>query len=415
MIDITLTPASFDVETVRADFPLLSRKVRGRPLVYLDSANTTQKPEAVIRASDRFYRETNANIHRSTYRLSEEATTAYEGAREKVRRFLNAASTREVVFTRGTTEAINLLASSFGQAFVKVGDEVLITGMEHHSNIVPWQLLCERTGARLRVLPIDDRGDLVLEELDALLTERTRILGVVHVSNALGTVNPVKEIVARAHAKGVPVLVDAAQSLPHLGVDVADLGCDFLAFSGHKVYGPTGIGVLWGKEEWLEKLPPYQGGGDMIASVSFEKTTYAELPARLEAGTGNLAGGVALGTALDYVTAIGLERIAAHERALLAHATERLSEIPGLRIVGTAREKAGVVSFVLEDVHPHDVGTILDQEGICIRTGHHCAQPVMARYDLPATARASFGLYNTIEEVDALAAGLGKVREVFGS
>ncbi|HQN08736.1 MAG TPA: cysteine desulfurase [Thermoanaerobaculia bacterium] len=415
MIDITLTPATFDVETVRADFPILSRKVRGRPLVYLDSANTTQKPEAVIRASDRFYRETNANIHRSTYRLSEEATTAYEGAREKVRRFLNAASTREVVFTRGTTEAINLLASSFGQAFVKAGDEVLITGMEHHSNIVPWQLLCERTGARLRVLPIDDRGDLVLEELDALLTERTRILGVVHVSNALGTVNPVKEIVARAHAKGVPVLVDAAQSLPHLGVDVADLGCDFLAFSGHKVYGPTGIGVLWGKEEWLEKLPPYQGGGDMIASVSFEKTTYAELPARLEAGTGNLAGGVALGTALDYVTTIGLERIAAHERALLAHATERLSEVPGLRIVGTAREKAGVVSFVLDDVHPHDVGTILDQEGICIRTGHHCAQPVMARYDLPATARASFGLYNTLEEVDALVDGLRRVREVFGA
>jgi len=415
MIDITLTPATFDVETVRADFPILSRKVRGRPLVYLDSANTTQKPEAVIRASDRFYRETNANIHRSTYRLSEEATTAYEGAREKVRRFLNAASTREVVFTRGTTEAINLLASSFGQAYVKAGDEVLITGMEHHSNIVPWQLLCERAGARLRVLPIDDRGELVLEELDALLTDRTRILGVVHVSNALGTVNPVKEIVARAHAKGVPVLVDAAQSLPHLGVDVADLGCDFLAFSGHKVYGPTGIGVLWGKEEWLEKLPPYQGGGDMIASVSFEKTTYAELPARLEAGTGNLAGGVALGTALDYVNAIGLARIAAHERALLAHATARLSEVPGLRIVGTAREKAGVVSFVLDDVHPHDVGTILDQEGICIRTGHHCAQPVMARYDLPATARASFGLYNTLEEVDALAAGLGKVREVFGS
>lgn len=415
MIDITLTPATFDVETVRADFPILSRKVRGRPLVYLDSANTTQKPEAVIRASDRFYRETNANIHRSTYRLSEEATTAYEGAREKVRRFLNAASTREVVFTRGTTEAINLLASSFGQAFVKAGDEVLITGMEHHSNIVPWQLLCERAGARLRVLPIDDRGELVLEELDALLTDRTRILGVVHVSNALGTVNPVKEIVARAHAKGVPVLVDAAQSLPHLGVDVADLGCDFLAFSGHKVYGPTGIGVLWGKEEWLEKLPPYQGGGDMIASVSFEKTTYAELPARLEAGTGNLAGGVALGTALDYVNAIGLARIAAHERALLAHATARLSEVPGLRVVGTAREKAGVVSFVLDDVHPHDVGTILDQEGICIRTGHHCAQPVMARYDLPATARASFGLYNTLEEVDALVDGLRKVREVFGA
>ena len=415
MIDITLTPASFDVETVRADFPILSRKVRGRPLVYLDSANTTQKPEAVIRASDRFYRETNANIHRSTYRLSEEATAAYEGAREKVRRFLNAASTREVVFTRGTTESINLLATSFGQAFVKAGDEILITGMEHHSNIVPWQLLCERTGAKLRVIPIDERGDLVLDDLDRLLTERTRLLGVVHVSNALGTINPVKALVGYAHGKGVPVLVDAAQSIPHLGVDVQDLGCDFLAFSGHKVYGPTGIGVLWGRESWLSKMPPYQGGGDMIASVSFERSTWAELPAKFEAGTANLAGGVALGAALDYVTALGLPRIAAHERGLLDYATARLSEVPGLRIVGTARRKASVVSFVLDDVHPHDVGTILDQEGVCIRTGHHCAQPVMARYDLPATARASFGLYNTREEVDALVAGLGKVREVFGA
>jgi cysteine desulfurase/selenocysteine lyase len=350
----TLAPATgWDVAAVRRDFPILSRSAHGRPLVYLDSANTTQKPEAVIRASDRFYRETNANVHRSTYRLSEEATAAYEGARETVRRFLNARSTREVVFTRGTTEAINLVATSFGQAFVRAGDEVLITGMEHHSNIVPWQLLCERTGAKLKVIPISDRGELNLDDLDRLLTERTRLLAVVHVSNALGTVNPVKALIAYAHGKGVPVLVDAAQSIPHLGVDVAALDCDFLAFSGHKVYGPTGIGVLYGKESWLAKLPPYQGGGDMIASVSFEKTTYAELPAKLEAGTGNLAGAVALGAALDYVTALGLPRIAAHEADLVAYATARLSELPGLRIVGTAKEKASVASFVLGDVHPH--------------------------------------------------------------
>jgi len=406
---------AFDVAAVRRDFPLLARTAHGHPLVYLDSANTTQKPEAVIRASDRFYREQNANIHRSTYRLSEEATAAYEGARETARRFVNARSTREIVFTRGTTESINLLATSFGQAFVKAGDEILITGMEHHSNIVPWQLLCERTGAKLRVIPIDDRGDLVMDDLGRLLTERTKLVGVVHVSNALGTINPVKALVGYAHGKGVPVLVDAAQSIPHLGVDVQALDCDFLAFSGHKVYGPTGIGVLYGKESWLSKMPPYQGGGDMIASVSFEKTTYAELPAKFEAGTGNLAGAVALGAALDYVTGVGLPRIAAHEKDLLAYATARLSEIPGLRIIGTAREKASVVSFVLGDIHPHDVGTILDQEGICIRTGHHCAQPVMTRYDLPATARASFGLYNTREEVDALAAGLRKVLEVFGA
>lgn len=415
MITAPVPATAFDVEAARRDFPLLSRETRGRPLVYLDSANTTQKPEAVLRASDRFYRETNANVHRSTYRLSEEATTAYEGARETVRRFVNARSTREIVFTRGTTESINLLASSFGQAFVKAGDEILITGMEHHSNIVPWQLLCERTGAKLRVIPIDDRGDLILDDLDRLLTERTKLVGVVHVSNALGTINPVKALIGHAHGKGVPVLVDGAQSIPHLGVDVAELDCDFLAFSGHKVYGPTGIGVLYGKESWLSKMPPYQGGGDMIASVSFEKTTYADLPAKFEAGTGNLAGAVGLGAALDYVTGLGLPRIAAHEKDLLDYATARLSEIPGLRIIGTAREKASVVSFVLGDVHPHDVGTILDQEGVCIRTGHHCAQPVMTRYDLPATARASFGLYNTREEVDALAAGLRKVLEVFGA
>ncbi|MBK9088307.1 MAG: cysteine desulfurase [Holophagales bacterium] len=413
----TAAPAgtALDVAAVRRDFPLLARTAHGHPLVYLDSANTTQKPEAVIRASDRFYREQNANIHRSTYRLSEEATAAYEGARETVRRFVNARSTREIVFTRGTTESINLLATSFGQAFVKAGDEILITGMEHHSNIVPWQLLCERTGAKLRVIPLDDRGDLILDDLGRLLTERTKLVGVVHVSNALGTINPVKALIGYAHGKGVPVLLDGAQSIPHLGVDVAALDCDFLAFSGHKVYGPTGIGVLYGKESWLSKMPPYQGGGDMIASVSFEKTTYAELPAKFEAGTGNLAGAVALGTALDYVTGLGLPRIAAHEKDLLSYATARLSEIPGLRIIGTAREKASVVSFVLGDIHPHDVGTILDQEGICIRTGHHCAQPVMTRYDLPATARASFGLYNTREEVDALAAGLRKVLEVFGA
>ena len=412
----TVTPAAgFDVAAVRRDFPLLVRETPGRPLVYLDSANTTQKPESVIRASDRFYRETNANIHRSTYRLSEDATAAYEGAREKVRRFLNARSTREVVFTRGTTEAINLLATSFGQAFVKAGDEILLPGMEHHSNIVPWQLLCERTGAKLRVVPIDDRGDLVLDDLDRLLTERTKLLGVVHVSNALGTVNPVKALIGYAHGKGVPVLVDAAQSVPHLGVDVQALDCDFLAFSGHKVYGPTGIGALYAKESWLSKMPPYQGGGDMIASVTFEKSSWAELPYKFEAGTGNLAGAVALGAALDYVGGLGLARVAAHEQDLVAFATERLSELPGLRIVGTAREKASVVSFVLGDVHPHDVGTILDQEGICVRTGHHCAQPVMARYDVPATVRASFGLYNTREEVDALVAGLRKVLEVFGA
>ena len=413
----TVAPAdtALDVDAVRRDFPLLARTAHGRPLVYLDSANTTQKPEAVLRASDRFYREQNANIHRSTYRLSEEATAAYEGARETVRRFVNARSTREIVFTRGTTEAINLLAASYGQAFVKAGDEILITGMEHHSNIVPWQLLCERTGATLRVIPIDDRGDLVLDDLDRLLTERTRLLGVVHVSNALGTVNPVKALIASAHARGVPVLVDAAQSVPHLGVDVRDLDCDFLAFSGHKVYGPTGIGGLYGKESWLAKMPPYQGGGDMIASVTFEKSSWADLPAKFEAGTGNLAGAVALGAALDYVTSLGLPRIAAHEADLLRYATERLSEVPGLRIIGTAREKASVISFVLGDVHPHDVGTILDQEGVCVRTGHHCAQPVMTRYDLPATVRASFGLYNTREEVDALVAGLRKVLEVFGA
>jgi cysteine desulfurase/selenocysteine lyase len=403
-----------DLVRVRRDFPILSQTVHGRPLVYLDSANTSQKPLAVIEATDRYYRETNANIHRGTHLLSEKATAAYEGARERVRRFLNARSLAEIVFVRGTTEAVNLVASSFGQAFVKAGDEIVISAMEHHSNIVPWQLLCERTGAVLKVIPIDDRGELVLDALGDLLTERTRLVSVVHVSNALGTVNPVKEIIAAAHARGIPVFVDGAQAVPHQAVDVADLDCDFYAWSGHKAFGPTGIGVLYGKEQWLEKMPPYQGGGDMIASVSFQKTTYNVLPYKFEAGTANIAGGAALTAALDYVDGLGFAAIGAHEADLLSYGTARLLEVPGLRMIGTARHKAGVLSFVLDDVHPHDIGTILDREGIAIRTGHHCAQPVMDRFDVPATARASLAFYNTREEIDALAAGLLTVREVFG-
>lgn len=404
---------ALDLVRVRRDFPILAQTVHGRPLVYLDSANTSQKPLAVIEATDRYYRETNANIHRGTHLLSEKATAAYEGARERVRRFLNARSVAEIVFVRGTTEAVNLVASSFGQAFVRAGDEIVISAMEHHSNIVPWQLLCERTGAVLRVIPIDDRGELVLDALDGLLTERTRLVSVVQVSNALGTVNPVKEIIAAAHARGIPVFVDGAQAVPHQAVDVAALDCDFYAWSGHKTFGPTGIGVLYGKERWLEKMPPYQGGGDMIASVSFEKTTYNVLPYKFEAGTANIAGGAALSAALDYVDGLGYAAIGAHEADLLTYGTARLLEVPGLRMIGTARHKAGVLSFVLDDVHPHDIGTILDREGIAIRTGHHCAQPVMDRFDVPATARASLAFYNTREEIDALVAGLLTVREVF--
>jgi len=403
-----------DVPSHRSDFPILARQVHGKPLVYLDSANTTQKPVAVLERMERYYREENANIHRGTHLLSELATAAYEGAREKVRGFLNAKSTREIVFLRGTTEAINLVATSFGQAFVKKGDEILITTMEHHSNIVPWQLLRERTGAVLKVVPIDDRGEMVFEEYERLLSDRTKLVSIVHVSNALGTVNPVKRVIDLAHARNVPVLVDGAQSTPHVPVDVQAMDCDFFAFSGHKIYGPTGAGALYAKEKWLEAMPPYQGGGDMIASVSFEKTTYNELPYKFEAGTSNIAGGIGVGAAIDYLQAIGLDAIAAHEHELLVYGTERLLEIPGLTLVGTAREKAGVLSFVMDEIHPHDIGTILDREGVAIRTGHHCAQPVMTRYGLPATARASLGLYNTREDLDALAKGLGKVREVFG-
>ncbi len=406
--------ARLDVRKVRSEFPIFATPTHGRRLVYLDSANTSQKPLPVIEATRRFYGEENANIHRATYALSEKATAVYEGAREAVRRFVGAAETREIVFVRGTTEAINLVATSFGQAFVRSGDEIVLTGLEHHSNIVPWQLLCERSGAVLRVLPITDSGELRLDELPRLLTDRTKLLAVSHVSNALGTINPVKEIVETAHARGVPVLVDGAQAAPHLPVDVRDIDCDFYAFSSHKMYGPTGIGVLYGKRSWLEKMPPYQGGGDMISSVTFEKTTYNALPWKFEAGTSNLAGAAGLSAAVAWLSAVGLPSAAAHEHELLVYATGRLREVPGLRIFGTAPKKAGVISFLLDDVHPHDIGAVLDQDGICIRTGQHCAQPVMDRFGIAATARASFGVYNTREDVDALVSGLRKVREVFG-
>ena len=407
-------PTAYDVERLRAQFPILSRTVHGKPLVYLDNANTTQKPRVVIDRDRRYYEEENANIHRGTHWLSEKATEAYEGGRARVARFLGAASPKEIVFTRGTTEAINLVASSFSQAFLKAGDEILITGLEHHSNIVPWQLACERTGAKLVVVPITDDGEVPVSEFERRLTSRTKLAAVSHVSNALGTINPVKEFIALAHAANVPVLVDGAQAAPHLPIDVKDLGCDFYAVSAHKMYGPTGIGALYAREDWLEKLPPYQGGGDMISSVTFEKTTYNELPWKFEAGTANIAGGIVFGVAVDWLTGVGLRAVTAHEHELLVHATARLSAIPGLTIVGRAKEKAAVVSFTLENVHPHDIGTILDREGIAIRTGQHCAQPVMDRFGIPATARASFGLYNTREEVDALAAGLSKVSEMFG-
>ncbi|AGC42552.1 cysteine desulfurase [Myxococcus stipitatus DSM 14675] len=406
--------SAFDVQRVREDFPILRQEVRGRPLVYLDSAATAQKPQAVIDAIVRFYQHDNANVHRGVHVLSERATEAYEGARETVREFINARDAREIVFVRGTTEAINLVAQTYGRKNVGPGDEVLITHMEHHANIVPWRMLCEQTGATLRVIPVDDRGELVLDAVDALLTEKTRLLAVTHVSNALGTVNPVKELTRKAHAKGIPVLVDGAQSVTHFPVDVRELGCDFYAFSGHKMFGPTGIGVLYGRLERLESMPPYQGGGDMILSVTMEKITYNRVPHRFEAGTPNLEGAVGLAAAIRYLRSLGMDAIAEHDRALMAYGTQALESVPGLRLVGTAREKVGVLSFVLEDIHPHDVGTILDREGICIRTGHHCAQPVMQHFKVPATARASLALYNTREDVDALVRGLHKVREVFG-
>jgi cysteine desulfurase/selenocysteine lyase len=403
-----------DVARIREEFPILRTLVRGKPLVYLDNAATTQKPRCVMDALSACYETLNSNIHRGVHHLSELATRVYEESRAGVQRFLNAADPREIVFVRGTTEAINLVAWSFVRPRLRPGDEILVTHLEHHSNIVPWQMLRDEKEAVLRVAPIDDRGDVLPEELERLLTPRTRILALAHVSNALGTVNPVKRLVEMAHRRGVPVLVDGAQAVAHAKVDVRDLGCDFYAFSGHKIYGPTGIGALYGKAEHLEAMPPWQGGGDMILSVTFEKTAYNRIPHKFEAGTPHIAGVIGLGEALDYVASrAGLDAIAAHERDLMEFATARLLEVEGLRIIGTAREKAGVISFVLEGVHPHDVGTILDQEGIAIRTGHHCAQPVMERFGIPATARASFALYNTRAEVEALAAGLRRVREVF--
>jgi len=409
------TATAFDVRKVRSDFPILSRKVRGKPLVYLDNAATTQKPRAVLDAIRSYYETENSNIHRGVHYLSELATKSYEGARLKARAFLNAAEGREIVFVRGTTEAINLVANSFARTSLKPGDEVLITAMEHHSNIVPWQILRDERGIVLKVAPIADDGSLPLDEFDKRISPKTKLISVAHVSNALGTVNPVKRIVEMAHARGVPVLVDGAQAAPHLRIDVRELGCDFYTFSGHKIYGPTGIGVLYAKAELLEAMAPYQGGGEMILSVTFEKTVYNRIPHKFEAGTPNIEGAIGLGAALDYFTGLGLEAVEAHEAALLEHGTKALSEVRGLRIIGTAPEKAGVISFILEGVHPHDIGTILDQQGIAIRTGHHCAQPVMDRFGIPATARASMGVYNMTEDLDALAAGLRRVVEVFGA
>jgi len=402
------------LERWRGDFPALQQQVHGKPLVYLDNAATTQKPAAVIDTVAEYYRQDNANIHRGVHLLSERATAAYEGAREKVRGFINASSSREIVFTRGTTEAINLVASSWGRGTLGPGDEILVSHMEHHSNIVPWQMLCEQTGATLKVLPIDERGDLRLDEAEAMISERTRLLALVHVSNALGTVNPVAELVGKAKAAGAVTLLDGAQAVPHMAVDVQALGCDFYCFSGHKMFAPTGIGVLWGRESLLEAMPPYQGGGDMIRMVTFEHTDYNELPYKFEAGTPNIAGTIGLGAAIDYIGAIGLDTIAAHEQALLEHANRLADRHEDIRLIGTARRKAAVLSFVMESVHPHDLGTILDQEGVAIRTGHHCAMPLMDFFGVPATARASFAFYNRREEVDSLFAALERARKLFG-
>jgi cysteine desulfurase/selenocysteine lyase len=406
--------SAFDVRQVREDFPILRVKAYGKPLVYLDNAATTQKPQQVIDRISEYYSHENSNVHRGIHFLSERATTAYENARKIIRDHIHAREECEIIFTRGTTDGINLVAQAWGRSNVKAGDEILISAIEHHSNIVPWQMLCTETGAKLRVIPANDRGELILEEYEKLLSDRTRIVALVHISNALGTINPVKEMIGTAHQRGIPVLVDGAQSMPHCRVDVQDLDCDFFVFSGHKVFGPTGIGALYGKRALLENLPPYQGGGDMIVSVTFEKTVYNVIPYRFEAGTPNIAGAIGLGSALEYVSSLGYDKIVAHEADLLQYATERLSRIPRLRIIGTAKEKASVISFVLEGIHPHDIGTIIDREGVAIRTGHHCTQPVMQHFGVPATARASFAFYNTRDEVDVLVRSIDKVIEVFG-
>jgi cysteine desulfurase/selenocysteine lyase len=405
--------AGFDVDKVREDFPVLKQRIHGKPLVYLDNAATAQKPFAVIEAIRKFYEVDCANIHRGVHELSQRSTAAYEETRSKAKRFLNARAKNEVIFVRGATEGINLVASSWGRKNVKAGDEIVISALEHHSNIVPWQMLCEEKDAKLRVIPMDDRGELLLDEYEKLLGPRTRMVAVGHVSNALGTINPVRQIVEMAHRAGALALIDGAQAAPHMKIDVQALDADFYAFSGHKVFGPTGTGILYGKARLLNAMPPYQGGGDMIKTVTFEKTTYADLPYKFEAGTPNIAGGIGLGAAFDYVTRIGLDNIAAYEHELLIYGTEALSRIPGLRLIGTAREKAAVLSFVIDGIHPHDIGTVLDRQGIAVRTGHHCAQPVMDRFGVPATTRASLAFYNTAAEIDALAAGLEKVKEVF--
>jgi len=402
----------FDPLRWRSEFPILSEKVHGKPLVYLDNAATSQKPRAVIDAISRYYEHHNANVHRGVHKLSELATADYEDAREKVRAFIKARSSKEIIYTRGTTESINLVAQSYARPKLQAGDEILLTQMEHHSNIVPWQLLAGQTGALLKVVPITDAGELEPGAFERLLSPRTRIAVFGHVSNALGSINPVKEMTALAHARHVPVLVDGAQAVPHMSVDVQDLDCDFYAFSGHKMFAPTGIGILYGKEKLLDSMPPWQGGGEMIRLVRFDKTTYNDLPHKFEAGTPDIAGAVGLGAAVAYLDRVGLTAIHDHERSLLAYLTERLASVPGVRLIGTARQKAGVQSFVMAGIHPHDLGTIVDQEGVAIRTGHHCAMPVMERFDLPATARASLAFYNTCEDVDALISALGKVREV---
>lgn len=406
------TLPTYDVDKIRADFPALHQTVHGHPLVYLDNGASAQKPRAVIEALVEFYENDYANVHRAVHTLGERATRAYEAAREKICRFINARSASEVLFVRGTTEAINLVAQSYGRNTLRAGDEIILTHMEHHSNIVPWQILREQAGVVLKVVPINDDGELLLDQFEELLGPRTRLVTLNHLSNALGTINPVRKIIERAHASNIPVLLDGAQAVPHLSVDVQALDCDFYAFSGHKLYGPTGIGVLYGKEALLDEMPPYQGGGEMIRYVTFEKTEYADLPCKFEAGTPNIAGAVGLGAAVDYLQAVGLEAVAAHEQDVLAYATARALELPGLRLIGTARDKASILSFELAGVHPHDIGTILDNQGIAIRAGHHCAMPVMRRFGVPATARASFGMYNTRAEVDSLIAAISKTREI---
>ncbi len=410
----TKTAPEFDVAKIRAEFPILKQQVNGKPLVYLDNAATSQKPNCVIDTITHYYAAQNSNVHRGVHYLSQLATREMEGARDIVKKFLNAASDKEIIFTKGTTDGINLVAQSYGRKFIKEGDEIIISSIEHHANIVPWQMLCEQTGAVLRVIPINDDGELLMEEYEKLLNPKTKFVSVNYVSNALGTINPVKRIIELAHAQDVPVLIDGAQSAPHLKVDVRELDCDFYAFSGHKVCGPTGIGILYGKQHLLEQMPPVQGGGDMIKTVTFEKTTYNDLPYKLEAGTPHIEGGIGLGRAIQYLESIGLDNIAAYENELLDYATELIGGIKGVRIIGTAREKASVLSFVIDDIHPHDIGTILDQEGIAVRAGHHCAQPIMQRFGVPATARASFAFYNTKEEIDALANSINKVIEIFG-